>query len=271
MICEEVKDLITALVDNELSRAERESLEGHLRDCHRCQLSYKQEQVLKEAVRTAGIRLKAPAHLGDRILSDPRIFSETAQLREQSGRFRPWAVTLQPAFVLALLVLLVLPTLYLMRPGKPSVSLSALLVHERILAGAVSFTRAASQDGVKERLLRSVGGEFAPMGYDLSMMSLQAVGGVVQEIQGRKILVTVYEGKGPSLTCHTFLGTEAEAPVGASLFFDQEKKINFYTFSRNGVNAVFHREGRVICILVSKMPLGDLLALARAKAQPKTL
>ena len=41
----------------------------------------------------------------------------------------------------------------------------------------------------------------------------------------------------------------------------------FYAFSQGKVNAVLHREGQIICILASEMPMDDLLALARSKAQ----
>jgi len=37
--------------------------------------------------------------------------------------------------------------------------------------------------------------------------------------------------------------------------------------ANNGLNAVLHREGNVICILLSEMSAGDLLALVRAKAR----
>ena len=44
------------------------------------------------------------------------------------------------------------------------------------------------------------------------------------------------------------------------------------TFAREapqgGMNAVLHREGDVICILASEMPMEELLALARSKASP---
>ena len=32
-------------------------------------------------------------------------------------------------------------------------------------------------------------------------------------------------------------------------FFDPERKMEFYTFSRDEIHAVLHREGNVICIL----------------------
>jgi hypothetical protein len=45
-------------------------------------------------------------------------------------------------------------------------------------------------------------------------------------------------------------------------------KMNFYAFLRAGTNAVLHPEGDVICILVSEMPMDELLALVKSKAQP---
>ena len=44
--------------------------------------------------------------------------------------------------------------------------------------------------------------------------------------------------------------------------------MNLYAFSRGPVNAVLHREGEVICILASEMPMAELLELTRSKARP---
>lgn len=269
MKCEEAQEFITALVDKELYESERLAIESHLKGCVRCQSAYGQEQALKRRIRIAGAGVSAPPDLREKILSDLGI----APQRDEASTRREWLawpakLTLRPAFVFALLAILSLPVVYWLQPKEPLISLFALQSHKKIVEGTLSFAREGSQEKVKERLLRSVEGRFAPMGYDLSMMGLQVVGGVVQEIGGRKILVAIYEGKAPSLTCFTFLGTEKDVPEDTGLFFDPEKKIDFYTLSRAGVNGVIHREGKVICILVSKLPMGELLALARAKAQP---
>lgn len=270
MKCEETQELITALIDNELSDSERSSIESHLQDCVRCRFAHRQEQALKRAIRMAGIGVSAPPDLREKILS---ALGMAPQRDEAPKRWEwpAWAAKLmpRPALVFALLVFLLLPTVYLsLRPKEPSIPVFALETHKNVVEGTLSFVKEGSQERVKEQLVRSVEGEFAPMGYDLSMMGLQAVGGMVREVGGRKILVAIYEGEAPSLTCYTFLGTERDALDNAAVFFDPDKKINLYTFSHGGVNGVLHREGKLICILVSKMPVGDLLALARSKAQP---
>ena len=82
MKCEEAQELITALVDGELSNQERSSIEDHFKDCRKCQLTYEQEQVLKEEIRRAGASMKAPADLRKKILSDRRIFGERVNVGE---------------------------------------------------------------------------------------------------------------------------------------------------------------------------------------------
>ena len=93
--------------------------------------------------------------------------------------------------------------------------------------------------------------------------------GVFRSVHGKfapaKELVSC---QGGTLFCYTFLGSEEDAPANAARFFDSDKKMNFYAFSQGRVNAVFHREGEVVCILVSEMAMEDLLALARSKARP---
>ncbi len=70
------------------------------------------------------------------------------------GLFGPAKVVLRPAFVLALLVFLALPTFYLTWPTGDSVSLAALETHGKVESGDISFIRAGSQGEVKEGLYR---------------------------------------------------------------------------------------------------------------------
>jgi len=264
MKCEEAGELVTALVDNELSSLERAAIEAHLKNCSSCELLYQHESALKNEMRRAAATYKAPGRLKEKILNDRRIFP-----RRPVSESRPaWGLNifLRPAFAAALLVLLALPAVYLMRPVAAPPSLSALEVHEKIIGGELSFIRGGSPEEIKETLYRSVAGAFAPMTYDLTALKLKAVGGTVREFDGRKVLVTIYEGDGLTLTCYTFLGTEDDAPPAAERFYDAVKKINFYTYSRGGINAVLHREGNLICILVSPLPASQLLSLARSNA-----
>lgn len=268
MNCDEAQELITALVDQELHQAERSALEAHLEECSGCRLAFEDELALKRKIRQAGERMYAPALLRSRILSDRRIFPENR------GLARRWLENLglrsplyQAGLALAFLVLLILPTYYLSNRISQPVTLAAFETYDLFTQGKLPLERTSS-DEIVRRLTQAVDGHFHPMGYDLSVMSLEPVAGVVREIRGRKILVVIYQGEGGSLLCYTFLGSEADAPPNAARFFDPDTKMNFHAFSRAGINAVLHREGEVICILASEMPMDELLALARSKAKP---
>lgn len=269
MNCEEAQEFITALVDKQVSDEERSLIESHLKDCQRCQFIYEQEQVLKREINEAGARLHAPAELRSKILSDRRISPGPERL---SGS---WTERIFPAWpfprlalALALAVVLILPILYFTRTPSEPISLAALEIQKKIIGGEISVRKASNQGELRKWQIRAVDGKFAPMEYDLSSMNLQPVGGVVQEINGRKMLVTVYAGNGISVTCFTLLGTEEDAPKNATVVSEPGKKIKFYTFSGDGFQAVLHREGNMICILISEIPMADLLAMVRVQARP---
>ena len=268
MKCEEAQELITGLVDNELGAAERVLIETHLKECPNCQLSYRNEMALKQQIRSAAASVTMPAHLRERLV----VLSGqgSSEPKSERGGWIPmgWLAfpRLRIAFVAAALILLV-PLLYF-QGAEQGISRSALETHQKIVEGQMVLVSSDDPAELNQQMIRAVGGRFAPMGYDLSMMKLQPAGGLVQEVGDRKVLITLYRGETAEVTCFTFLGTEKDAPIDADVFLDEEKSMNFYTFAYGGVNAVLHREGELICILVSRMPMPDLLAMARAKAKP---
>ena len=267
--CVEAEELITALVDQELGESERNVLEAHLAQCARCRSAFETEHALKQEIRAAGELIRAPGALRDRILSDPRIFPEQPRA---TGKWRyslwPLPPRLRPALAIVLLLVLALPAFYWFKPKSEPIAFAALQTYDLFLRGELPVPKAAKSSEIEAQLTSAVGGRFHPMGYDLTAMQLQPVAGLVRELQGRKILIAVYQGEGGSLFCYTFLGSEEDAPPNAARFFDAGKKMNFYAFSRDGVNAVLHREGEVICILVSEMAMERLLELAESKAKP---
>ena len=267
MTCEEAQELITGLVDRELLDPERTSLESHLQECPRCRFAVEQEQLLKQTIRGSAERMRAPSALRARILSDRRVFPGKSRSRWQDYIW-PIPHLARPALAASLLLAIALPAFFLLKPKSEPIAATALETYDRFARGELSVRRAENPAEMVEQLTRAVGGHFHPMGYDFTAMHLHPVAGLIREIQGRKILVVVYQGQGGTLFCYTFLGSEEDAPVNSAKFFDAAKNMNLYAFSRRGVNAVFHREGAVICVLASEMPMEDLLALARSKAKP---
>lgn len=268
MECKDAQELITALVDNELAKQERDTVEAHLWACQKCRSSHEQELNLKRQIRLASAAITAPASLRERVQAEVEKLHADAKPVSRAG-WRSWLLmpALRPAFVLAVLALIIIPVAYQLWPAK-NVALAALEIHDNIIRGEKPFPRSNDPVQLTRQLVQAVGNRFAPMGYDLSGMKVYPIGGYVQKIAGREVLVTVYQGDGPAVTCFTFLGTEADAPEGAEKFYDAGKRMNFYTFSHGDMHGVLHREGDAICIMVSKMPMAALLAMVREKARP---
>jgi anti-sigma factor RsiW len=268
MNCQDARELITALVDGEVSDLERQLIQGHLKECSRCRWAYENERALKREIHNVGISMTAPADLKKKILTDHSVLPNERELStgwKELLFFRPFG---HPVFAFALVLVVLLPIIYfVIQPHNERTSLAALQTQSKIVRGELSLRTAKSQKELRDWQIRAVNGKFAPMEYDLSARRLQPVGGLVQDTDGRKMLVTVYSGTGQSITCFTFLGTEEDAPEDATLFFDQGRNVKFYVFSRNGYNGVLHREGNVICLLVSNMPAQELLQVARESAQ----
>ena len=212
----------------------------------------------------------APVDLRQRILSDQRTMPKQAESSNAGSklilRLQPF---LRPAFASALLVILVISILFLILPPSQAISLTALQIRAKIDRGEVSLREATNTDELHDWLRRAVDGKFGPLRYDFSPLGLKPIGGTVQEVKGRQILVAFFRGNGLSITCFTFLGTEEDAPKNAAVFFDPETKIRFYSFSRDGFHAVLHREDNVICMLVSNMPPEELLSLVRNSSPHK--
>jgi len=262
MRCEEAQELITARVDNELGADERVAIDAHLKICADCALALEQESVLKRQIQASSRELAAPLALRREIES-----KLAGRESRPAARFGAWfeAFTWRSAFALAAVLIVAASLLYVKWPAQ-NVGLAALATHQKILSGKTTLVRSNNPLDVRRELARAVGERFQPVALDFSMMKLYPVSGFVERIGGREVLVTVYQGDGPAITCFTFLGSETDAPGEAEKFYDADMGLNFYSFSRDGLNGLLHREGGVICVLVSKMAPADLLALLRGKS-----
>ena len=265
MNCDEAQEWITALIDNELSAAERVAIEEHLGTCSQCQRLCAQERRIKLDIHRTSALITAPLALRHAIERSGGKASQWHRAKTQLKRFLTIPFV-RPALALALVLLVLYPWWF---PGsaKKDVALQTLSTYEEIAAGKRALARVDDPNEIKRQLIQAVNGRFAPMGFDLSAMKFFPVSGWVEKIGGREILVVVYQGDGPTVTCFTLLGGESDAPAAAEIFYDAAKKINFYSFTKDNVHAVMHREGDVLCIMVSKMPAADLLALVRDKAR----
>ena len=136
MKCEEAEELISALADNQLSDREQSSIEGHLRECPRCQRAYEWHRSLNSEIRTVSASVVAPDDLRRRILSDQRTMPKEVESSNAGSklilRLQPF---LRPAFASAVLVILVISVLFLMlcRSGQRLMGARFLFGRRQIL------------------------------------------------------------------------------------------------------------------------------------------
>src|SRR5437867_2390799 len=266
MHCDEAQELITGLVDDELTAIEKAAVEEHLAECHDCTAQFEREMALKRDIRLAARAIVVPQDLREQIAArEGKLDSDTWATRVISSA-REWLATARrrPIYGFAVVALVVAAWLFQLRP-KDDIPTRTLAIHESLVSGKTALLRVNDAAQLRKELTRAINSRFEPIALDLSEFKLHPVAGFAEKIANRDVLVTVYEGDGSTVTCFTFLGGEADAPQGSERFFDPDKRINFYGFSRGGVNGVMHREGNVICILVSKMSPADLLDVARGK------
>ena len=59
--CDWCEEVLQPYLDRELTEAERQEAEGHLKDCNYCEKRYKFEEGLRRLVRQAAVEPMAPA------------------------------------------------------------------------------------------------------------------------------------------------------------------------------------------------------------------
>jgi anti-sigma factor (TIGR02949 family) len=266
MRCDEAQEWITASVDNQLSAEERSALGNHLADCRDCRAQLERETALKRDLKRVAASVTIPQELRSRIAARVRQSQTDASVASRGFERRWFRVShLRPAWAFALALVIVAAIAFQFRPGEDMASM-ALSTHESILNGKETLVRVDDVGQLRRDLALAVNNRFAPIALDLSMANLRPVAGLVKKIGERQVLVTVYEGDGPTITCYTFLGSEADAPKDSERFRDDQMRVDFYIFSKAATSAVLHEEGEVICILVSKRAPAELLDLLRGKA-----
>ena len=266
MKCEEAQELITGLVDNELSPQESALITAHFGECSECPGSFSREYALKRLLRSAATTIHAPTELRAKIAAQSRSSHKVWLQRSWLSLPRARSFAVQAAAVMALLAIPFFSVHYWRESPYVPIVPGIFQSYRQITEGKIVPVKMSNLTELKENLTQRVNGQFPSMAYDFSSMNIHLVGGLLQEIANRKVLVAVYQGNGLTIICYTFVGSDGDAPEIAEMFFDAEKGMNFHQFFYTQTNAVMHREGNINCILVSQMPKADLLELARAKA-----
>src|SRR5438876_5158248 len=210
MNCEEATKLMDGYLDGELDPITSQTIEQHLRECHKCDQAYKTHGSLIRAIGTATPYYKAPAELRERIQSSLREeFAErplrnVAQdarsliLRGQRGprtvpSGAPWNwLALAAAIIFAAIIAWnLLPQLQ--RPGADQFLASQVIAsHVRsLMANHLTDVASTDQHTVKPWLDAKL--DFAPAVVDLSSEGFPLIGGRLDYLDNRPVVALIYQ------------------------------------------------------------------------------
>lgn len=260
MSCRNMRELITGSVDNQISAEERSVLRRHLAECRACDTALSLERRIKAASSAAGARVEVPAEL--QLLLERQYGARNDPLWARAREY--WQIAHRPLPAAVLLLLMLGSLAFLLLDARHPVSVAALEMHRSVAAGSVGYTQAESPKVLAQELSRGVGGRFMPPVFDLGRLGFHAAGGFHEKVLDRDVLVTIYEGRGGMVTCHIFLGDESDIPEGAQLIDEPLDGRRYFVFSDGEINGVLQQNGSEICVLASRLPMDELMRIARS-------
>jgi anti-sigma factor RsiW len=210
MNCEEATKLMDGYLDGELDPITGQTIEQHLRECHKCDQAYKTHGSLIRAIGNATPYYNAPAELRERIQSSLR--EEIAErpmrnvargsqvlFRRRQPELRtillgtPWNwLGLAAAIIFAAIIALNLVP-RLQRPGADQFLATQLIAsHVRsLMANHLTDVASSDQHTVKPWLDAKL--DFAPAVVDLTSEGFPLIGGRLDYLDNRPVAALIYQ------------------------------------------------------------------------------
>jgi anti-sigma factor RsiW len=213
MNCEEATKLMDGYLDGELDPITSQTIEQHLRECHKCDRAYKMNGSLIRAIGNATPYYKAPAELRDRIQASlreeiaersrrssgpvprdarPLITKKQAEPRSiPFGTSWNWLALAAAVVFAAIIAWNVLPRLQ--RPGNDQFLATQLIAgHVRsLMANHLTDVASSDQHTVKPWLDAKL--DFAPAVVDLSSEGFPLIGGRLDYLDNRPVAALIYQ------------------------------------------------------------------------------
>jgi anti-sigma factor RsiW len=186
VLCDEIKPLLDALVDNEVEPAQRSAADSHLKTCSWCSVDLIQLQGLRDSIRAAMHYHTAPDHLRDQI----RLSLRGAEYFDRPARRPAWKAWGAIAAALAFCALVSGPYLVNERNKSELVAAELLSAHQRALIGRAVDVASSNQHTVKPWFNGKL--PFSPPVLDLASDGFPLAGGRVDYVADRAIAALVY-------------------------------------------------------------------------------
>jgi len=257
------KDEIQDLLDNRLDAPMRAEVERHLESCSECRRELEALRWTKLFAAKQFAAKEAPSELRQNISralkgdgGSPKTITPLRGF--QTPKLKPilaWAAALVALGILALILI----------PKQRS--LPEVVARDFRKYQNQKLTLEVNTPDVKqmEAFFAAHGLPFKPHVYDLSSKNYRLVGGRVQNLRGQPTEWVVYRGPNNQVVlCQMYVGTVSELPAGAMERENRGKK--FHVYQVKGTTMVFWQDHKVVCVLISDMPVENVVRLAFAKA-----
>lgn len=235
MNCVQYSEWVAADVDG-IAGVEADSARVHARECVSCRGLRDGQMAVRAALRDRSLEVQAPYGLRTRITAGVEEVARQEAGASAWGGFLRWgavAVTLVGTMV----------ALWPREPADPMI-----VAYDRVVEGKIPLAVETSDPGELEAYYGSQEHRgIASHVIDLEALGFHLLGGVVHEIGGRSVRLSVYTDGRSLVVCdlRKLADYSGHLPGSTEPVF----------FSRGGLSFCVRRMGEEICVLVGRMPL----------------
>ncbi len=272
MDCTEIRELITAFVDGELTPEEEALVGDHIRKCPRCQDVYGSEKRIKDYLLSMRKEVTTPSYLRQRVvesLGRKEDFNLPLWVKLKL-KIRPSLI--QTAALLVFFLLIVFSIAYYLGvrgEGEETIATETLKTHRRLMKGdlKVDFTTSNAEE-LKGFFEKTGSIPFNFTVQDMGAFGFRLRGGFIENVLGKRTAVVVYENKGHVISCYMLKASERDFPRSVFLkTTDRNRGMDFHLVRYEDYNLVIWKDKDIICVMISELDGNYLLSMAISKAR----
>ncbi len=262
MKCEEVRELLTAMVDGEISRDEEAQAHSHLKECLKCSNELREEGALKKRLGKLYKDRRADDSLKEEVFK---------MINERTTTF-PAVVARQfplPLFTGISLVLVLI--IFFFYPSRGSDHFpERLITHageiiEKIQKGIPAIEYQTSDPRLLEEYFKKHDEiNFEVPVPDMKVAGYELLGGSVEKVKSIPVAISVYKSEKAIVLNIMFEGLEFEGEEFGDEYLDEKSGMEFYLSSQGELNSVAWWMGEELCIAVSTLPQEKLIEFIMA-------
>ena len=240
MICDEMKPLLNARIDDEIDPVQRAALDAHVETCSSCATELEELQSVRHAIRGDLPYYKAPLDLRNRV----RFALRGSEYLDTNARRTDWRVWGAVAAGVVLCALATAPFFINARNQRQLIAEEFLSAHERALVGRSVDVVSSDQHTVKPWFNGKL--PFSPPVTDLRAEGFPLEGGRVDYAGDRPVAALVYSRRLHRIDVFVWPSAGQKAPPAH--------------FERNGYNEIAWEKDNFLFTAVSDLNDAELTA-----------